>query len=382
MARPTFLVAGYVCLDIHPAIPPSARMEGLLVPGKLVEIGAARVSLGGAVSNTGIALHRLGADVRLAGKLGDDDFGRMALSVFQSVSPSLADGMIIRRGGATSYSLCVQPVGQDRAFWCCPGENATFVSADLPPDLLDSSAHLHFGYPPLMDAIRREDGAELADLFHRAKESGLSTSLDMTPPDPASEAGRLDWWKILSRVLPDVDFFVPSLDETVFMVEPGLFDRVRAATAKGVPLGGLSPDEIRSIADRLIGLGAAGVMIKLGKEGAYLRTTADRGRLASCGRGLPIDPDAWLDRSLHARCFTVPVACTTGAGDTTIAGFLAAAGQGMGPAESLRMAVAVGSSLVEQPLGVRALPPFETIRDRFAASAFPRDPAPLFPSEV
>ena len=382
MLKPTFLVAGYVCLDIHPTIPSSARMEELLVPGKLMEIGAARVALGGAVSNTGIALHRLGAAVRLAGKLGDDDFGRMALSIFKSVSPTLANEMLICHGGATSYSLCVQPSGQDRAFWCCPGENATFVSSDISPALLASSDHLHFGYPPLMAAIRENDGAELADLFHRAKKQGLSTSLDMTPPDPASEAGKLDWWKILSRVLPDVDFFVPSLDETVFMVEPALFDRVREATAKGVPLGGLTPREISRLCDRLLELGAAVVMIKLGKEGAYLKTTTNHARLASCGRGTRIDPGKWLGQACHARCFSVPVACTTGAGDTTIAGLLGAAGRGLAPEEALRMAVAVGSTLVENPKGVRALPDFETIHRRFASIDSPRDPAPLFPDEI
>ena len=71
--QPTFIVAGHVDTDIHPAMPlPPEGLQALLVPGKLVEVGPAHVTTGGAVSNSGLALHRLGFRTLLVGKIGND----------------------------------------------------------------------------------------------------------------------------------------------------------------------------------------------------------------------------------------------------------------------------------------------------------------------
>ena len=70
------VVAGHICLDIIPAFRRNTSApDALFAPGALVEIGQAVLSTGGAVSNTGLALHRLGTPVRLMGKIGDDLFG-------------------------------------------------------------------------------------------------------------------------------------------------------------------------------------------------------------------------------------------------------------------------------------------------------------------
>ena len=54
-------------------------MEELFAPGKLVNMDKVKVSTGGPVSNTGIAMSILGADVSLMGKIGDDMFGTATL---------------------------------------------------------------------------------------------------------------------------------------------------------------------------------------------------------------------------------------------------------------------------------------------------------------
>ncbi|MGD0173517.1 MAG: hypothetical protein ABSC61_03645 [Anaerolineales bacterium] len=67
------VVAGHICLDIipaMPAIPPGGFKEPFL-PGYLLEVGAAALSPGGAVSNTGLALRRLGIPAQLICKPGD-----------------------------------------------------------------------------------------------------------------------------------------------------------------------------------------------------------------------------------------------------------------------------------------------------------------------
>ena len=69
------VVAGHVSLDVFPALRGSVTLE----PGRLVEVGPAAFSTGGAVANTGLALHRLGVPVRLVGRVGADLFGRAVL---------------------------------------------------------------------------------------------------------------------------------------------------------------------------------------------------------------------------------------------------------------------------------------------------------------
>jgi sugar/nucleoside kinase (ribokinase family) len=382
-ASPTFIVAGHVDTDIHPAIPPLREgLHSLLVPGKLVEVGPAHVTTGGAVSNTGLALHRLGFTARLVGKVGNDAFGFLVLDNYRRVGERLADNMIVDPTVATAYSICITPPGVDRMFWHCPGANHTFCSADVTDEQLRDGDLFHFGYPPLMRRMYAAEGAELAALFKRAKAAGLTTSLDMTLPDPDSESGRLDWPAILSRVLPYVDLFVPSLDEIAFMLDPVRGPRIREQSAAGVPLGGCDAGEVQRLCARLTAMGTAVVMLKLGRQGAYLHATNDAARLGACGRAGPADPAAWRGAALQAACFTVQVAGTTGAGDCTIAGFLAAVAQGLGPAEALRMAVAVGSTSVEGRDGARELPPWRTIAARLARG-WPRDPSPVpFPTVV
>ena len=382
-ASPTFIVAGHVDTDIHPAMP-SLRdgLQALLVPGKLVEVGPAHVTTGGAVSNTGLALHRLGFTARLVGKVGNDAFGFMVLDNYRRVGERLADNMIVDPTAATAYSICITPPGVDRMFWHCPGANHTFCSADVTDEQLRDGDLFHFGYPPLMRRMYAAEGAELVTLFKRAKAAGLTTSLDMTLPDPDSESGRLDWTALLGRVLPYVDLFVPSLDEIAFMLDPVRGPRIREQSAAGAPLGGCDAGEVQRLCARLTDMGTAVVMLKLGQQGAYLHTTGDAARLGACGRAGPADPAAWRGAELQAACFTVQVAGTTGAGDCTIAGFLAAVAQGLGPAEALRMAVAVGSTSVERRDGARELPPWRTIAARLNRG-WPRDPSPVpFPTIV
>ena len=92
------VVAGHICIDIIPTIENRPSSTGaFLQPGQLVNVGPAVMATGGAVSNTGLALHRLGVPTSLVGKIGDDLFGRAILDVLRSRDPSLADGMVVTR---------------------------------------------------------------------------------------------------------------------------------------------------------------------------------------------------------------------------------------------------------------------------------------------
>jgi sugar/nucleoside kinase (ribokinase family) len=359
------VVAGHVCLDIIPQfLQTVSRLDALVVPGKLVELGPAVVGTGGAVANTGLALHRLRLPVTLMGKVGEDAFGHAVLDVFRRHDPALVRTMIVDPDVSTSYTVVINLPGIDRSFLHCPGANDTFAAEDVKPDLLRGMDLFHFGYPPLMRRMYAEAG-ELRRMIAAAKAAGLTTSLDMALPDPASPAGRAGWTAILADCLPEVDVFMPSLDEIVYMLDPREGERIRMRAAEGVALGGMTPAGVREVAERLIGMGVAAVMIKLGNQGAYLRVTSDPARLARCGRAASTLRD-WAGADFHAPCFVARVAGTTGSGDCTIAGLLASLARGLGAAEAVRMAVAVGSASVEKPDATSGVPDWDTLLARVA----------------
>lgn len=356
------IVAGHICLDIIPQIPAGqGGLAALLTPGRLNVVGPAVVSTGGPVSNTGLALHKLGIATRLMGKVGDDLFGLAIRRIVEAFGPGLADGMIVDPTVTSSYTVVVNVPGVDRIFLHHTGANDTFTAADVRYDLAGQARLFHFGYPPLMRAMYEEGGRELAELFHRVKESGCTTSLDLALPDPATPAGQADWAAILRAALPAVDICAPSLEETLYMLRREAYDAAQAAGTFPV-----TPAVLDDLAGQLMAWGARVVLLKLGGQGAYLRT-ASRAALAGMGRAKPADLDRWADRELWAPCFQARLVGTTGSGDATIAGFLAALLRGMGPEDALIAAVAVGACNVEAADALSGLRTWEETQARIAA---------------
>ena len=342
----TAVVAGHICLDIIPQIGgTAAEFRANFQPGRLAFVGPALFSTGGAASNTGLALAQLGIDVRIMGKVGDDAIGEMIRQIVAARGRGPAAGMIIDPAVSSSYTIVISPPDTDRSFIHYPGANDAFDATDIRYSVLESVSLFHFGYPPLMARFYADDGAELVEMYRRAKATGVTTSLDMALPGADSPAGRADWPIILRRALPYVDVFLPSFEELLLMLRRAEYERLTIET-KGNLLAAVDRDLLRSLSDELLGLGAKVVGIKLGHLGFYLRTT-DAMRLADMGRARPADLDAWADCETLTPCFKVDVVGTVGSGDCTIAGFLAALLRDLPPAEAARMAAAVGACNVE-----------------------------------
>jgi len=198
----------------------------------------------------------------------------------------------------------------------------------------------------------------------------------MSTPDPDSEAGRVDWAALLRNVLPFVDVFMPSLPEILFMLERERFDAMKArlGSPEVTPLA--DGDLLSSVASRLLDLGVAVAGLKLGDQGLYVRTTPEAARLASSGTGLGELEADWLGREMVAPCFAVDVVGTTGAGDTSIAGFLAAVAHGSSLSDALTAATGAGAFCVERADAVSGVPSWERLQERIG-SGWARRPIEL-----
>jgi sugar/nucleoside kinase (ribokinase family) len=275
--------------------------------------------------------------------------------------------MIVARGEHTSYSVVMSPPGVDRIFLHCTGANDTFCTEDIDYAALASARLFHFGYPPLMRRMYEDGGVQLAALLARAKAAGPTISLDMAFVDPASPAGRADWPGILAKALPHVDVFVPSLDETLFMLDRARFARLQEAAGTENVLSHVNGRLLAELSDRLLSIGPAIIMLKLGDQGTYLRTTGDPQRLAAAGPCGPCDMKNWLGRELLAPCFSVEVVGTTGSGDCTIAGFLTALLHGLSAEGAMTAAVGVGACNVEAADATSGIPHWDRVQARIAA---------------
>lgn len=361
------MVAGHVSLDLYPELNGPVTLD----PGRLVVVGPAAISTGGAVANTGLALHRLGVGVRLVAKVGADLFGSAVLDQLAATDETLAADMVVSPGDVTSYTIVINPPGVDRTFLHCSGANETFGAADVPYDLLTTTRLFHFGYPPLMRAMCVDDGAQLSRMFERVRSAGTATSLDMCAIDPHSDAARVPWDRVLSRTLPFVDVFAPSIGELLFMLDRQAYTELQAdddLTAF------VDRRRLAQLADTIFGMGAAVAAIKLGDQGLYLRTTSEAARIGGFCERLGLPAEAWRGREVLAPCFAArAVIGTTGSGDATIAGLLAALLRGEGPAPAATAATAVGACSVEGVDPTGAIPPWPDIATRIAGG-WPRLP--------
>lgn len=360
---PQIVVAGHLCVDVIPEFEQGvSSLATLLTPGRLNKVGPALISTGGSVSNTGIALHRLGMSVRLMGKVGRDLFGGAILDVVRGYDEALTEGMIVDPAADSSFTLVINPPGVDRIFLHCPGANDTFGAADIDLEKVRGARIFHFGYPPIMRRMYLHDGAELADVLRSVRALGVTTSLDMAQPDPNSEAGRVDWERVLANVLPHVDLFLPSLDETLFMLDRLRYDAMQSGALDRTPDGEL----LHAVSERLLGMGAAVVGLKLGDRGLYLRTTPDPERLQRAGAAFDPLPAGWLGRELVTPCYVANVRGTTGAGDCTIAGLLTSLLHSASAEQAILHATAVGAASVESPDATGGVPRWEEVQRRLA----------------
>jgi sugar/nucleoside kinase (ribokinase family) len=264
------MVAGHICLDITPTITNNCdgSIDQVLCPGKLVNVGRAVLSTGGAVANTGLSMNRIGVDVILNGKIGDDKFGSIIKNL---VGEKRSKAFKVVSGQSSSYSVVLAIPGIDRIFLHNPGTNDTFTGDDIDYEEAAKCGLFHFGYPTLMKQMYSNGGTELTKIFEKVQNSGTITSLDMTLPDPQSESGKVDWPAILEKTLPFVDVFMPSAEEIAYMLDKPIYNAGKMS-GKSDPVLAYDGDDCEKLADNLLAMGVKIAAIKCGFNGLFLKT--------------------------------------------------------------------------------------------------------------
>lgn len=285
------------CVGILVADAIAKPVQKIPEKGKLELVDSLALYTGGCASNAAIDMAKIGRKTAIIGKIGDDGFGRFMNESLKSEGVN-TDGLVIGKNDSTSASLVIVNSDGERSFIHCLGANATFVESDIDYNLIEDTKLVFVAGTMLMPAF---DGSECAKFLKKCKEMGKTTALDTA----WDSKGR--WMTVLSASMPYIDYFLPSYEEAVELA------------------GGIKEPE--KIADTFLRMGPHTVVIKLGKDGCFIKTKGgEKYTVPTFERIKPVD--------------------TTGAGDSFCAGFLSALVKGKPLYECGRFANAVGTHCV------------------------------------
>ena len=295
--RPRVTVLGSLNMDISVTVP------RLPEPGATVLGSAARFTPGGKGANQAVAAARLGAGVRMAGCVGDDDFGRRLLAALREEGVD-HDGVRVTAGAPTGLAMIsVDPAGEN-IITVAPGANHEVGAAEIaaaastPGDVLVICAEIPV--PAIKAALTK---AVLT------KAGRCILNLAPAPPEPDAAA----------IVAAGVDWLVVNETE--------------AGAVLGRPVRGLA--EAGEAAAALLAAGARHAVVTAGAHGAAL---------------------AGPDATDTVSAFRVDAVDTVGAGDTFVGALAVALAAGIPAAEAVRAASAAAATATTRPGAQAGMP--------------------------
>ena len=193
MERFDILVVGELNVDLILNKLPSLPVEGkeILAEDMTLTLGSSSAIF---ASNASV----LGNKVAFLGKVGNDSFADLVISSLQN--KGVNTNHIIKSESEQTGATIVLNYGEDRAMVTYAGAMETLSVSDINEDVLIKARHLHVSSIFLQPALKMN----LTDLFGKAKNLGLTTSLDMQwDPD--------EKWEVdLKKLLPLTDVFLPN----------------------------------------------------------------------------------------------------------------------------------------------------------------------------
>jgi len=223
--------------------------------------------VGGQAGNVARALSRLGVPVTFVGRVGDDEYGRVAVEQLKEDGVDVS-GVIVDPDVRTGATVILS-TGAERAFATYLGAISKVTGADVKREVLQQVSHMHVGSYYLL----RDLQPEMEDVFDEARRLGVTVSVD-----PGWDSFE-EWDAGLFDVLRKVDVFMPNEIEAMTVTQ--------AAT----------PESALEILDRYSDI----VVIKMGGKGSLVKDG---------------------EKIVHCPAFEVPVVDVTAAGDVFNAGFL------------------------------------------------------------
>lgn len=300
MSKISILCVGQLVADI--VVRPVGRWP---VPGRTELVEDLQLLAGGCAANTAAVLAKLGANVRLAGMIGQDALGDAVLAELKTTGMCL-EAVARKAGVPTSAAIVLVSDDGERSFFYRNGGNELLANSHVADSSLKAASLVHVGGALKLLSL------DLAELMSRAKSFGCTTSLD-TDWDVHD-----NWMERLAGALPRIDYLMTNEEEAARL------------TGKEVP-GGAARD--------LLARGPQAVVIKRGRQGAMLATRS----------GITEFP-----------AYRVEVQDTTCAGDSFAAGFLLGVSRGWPLDESLTLANATGALCTTQ-LGHRGITSLEDL---------------------
>lgn len=278
-----------------------ARVDRFPQPGETRTGDSFQVAPGGKGANQAVALGRLGADVWMAGMVGDDASGEMYLKNFREMGVGVG-ALGIAAGETTGTAVIEVERGGENHIIIVPGANALcdleWLQVTL-PKLMDRDIFLFQLEIPQRTVFQA---------MRILKEAGKTVILD---PAPAR--------KLPDEVFGYVDYITPNETELMAIADGGSMEaRMRALRQKGV----------------------GAVIAKCGADGAYV--------LSAEGFG-------------HAKGFKVRPVDTTAAGDTFNAGLAYGLAAGMGILAAARFGNAAAAISVTAPGAQGGMPTREMV---------------------
>ena len=252
------LCAGFVCADL--VLRPVDEMPP---PGGNRFVEDASLTIGGCAANAAVAFARLGVQVDVAGRVGDDPLGRMLRQALETEQVG-TERLLTSETAATAINTALVTSRGERSFYVFPGACALLIPGDLSDALLAGFDHLHLAAIGALPGLAGEAAANVA---RRARALGLSISLDITLNPPRDTAADV------APLLPVVDLFLPNVAEAEAVLGEG---------------------DVDGLLDRGLARGVRVMGIKQGEAGCSLATVFER---------------------VHAPAFAVPAIDTVGAGD-------------------------------------------------------------------
>ena len=282
---------GILCADVL-----AKPVDQLPEKGKLGLIDQLQLQIGGCASNTAIDLAKIGLTSVMIGKIGADGFGKFLQETLPHEGVA-TEGLSVDQSVQTSASVVLIGRDGERSILHCLGSNSRFTFEDINLELVKQSKILFIAGTFLMPQF---DGVGAEKLLQLANEAGLVCCMD-TAWDSTGQ-----WMNKIEGTLKYLDWFMPSYEEA------------KELSGKTEPA---------AIAEVFRAKGTKNVVIKLGKDGCYVKPEHEPGVYTP---------------TYHE----IEVIDTSGAGDAFCAGFLTGLVKGWDIRECARFANAVGTYCV------------------------------------